>query len=699
MWIMRRRVALAGAAIGFLILLALVVWQGSFSFGSYGPANSQQTAIIWAVSTVIFLFFVTLAFMLARTIVKLYIERRHNQEGSRIRSKLIAGALTLSLTPVLFMVLFTVYVLNRNLEKWFRQPARNIEINLQQLEGAFRSESNDRAQAEVNWLSLLPQTRVAAETGIVDGAFFAKICADRRIQSLIVHASDGGAINLCQAKTQGGSAGIEASAEVTDGDRVTGRLTGYFPFSFDLAEKQAAIDRYLADQRALGSNKKFYKDVYFLLICVITLFILFVASWISQLVARQISVPVSALLDAAKEVRQGNLSYRVRVRAMDELATLVRSFNEMTRDLESNAKELEARRRFTEAILESIPTGVLSVSDDGRIERVNRAFRGIFSDGGELRASALDQLFQGDNLDELRYLMKRARRTGSAASQIEITSKRRVLHLALTVSSLEERRGFVIVMEDTSELLRAQKTAAWQEVARRIAHEIKNPLTPISLSADRLERQLRRLALPADTRAILEECTATIQQEVQTVKSLVDEFSQFSRFPAAQPAAADLNEIVESAMAVFAGRLGGVSVTLELAPNLPLVMADREQIKRVIVNLVDNAAEAMDNSPIKELLVATSFAGAEFVDLVVSDTGCGVTPIDKEKLFLPYFSTKERGTGLGLAIVSHIVAEHRGYVRVEDNLPSGTRFVVELLAQGAGEPDSSPKHEALLGKA
>jgi two-component system, NtrC family, nitrogen regulation sensor histidine kinase NtrY len=698
MWIMRRRVALAGAAIGFLILLALVVWQGSFSFGAYGPANSQQTAIIWAVSTVIFLFFVTLAFMLARTIVKLYIERRHNQEGSRIRSKLIAGALTLSLTPVLFMVLFTVYVLNRNLEKWFRQPATNIEINLQQLDGAFRAESSSRAQAEANWLSLLPQTRIAAETGIVDGAFFTKICASERVQNLVLHAQDGLILDLCPQQPQREDGGIEATADVTDGDQVLGRLSGYFPFSFDLAQKQAAINRYLEDQRALGSNKKFYKDVYFGLICVITLFVLFVASWISQLLARQISVPVSALLEAAKEVRQGNLSYRVRVRAMDELATLVRSFNEMTRDLESNAKELEARRRFTEAILESVPTGVLSVSDDGRIERVNRAFRGIFSESGELRATTLDQLFQGENLDELRYLMKRARRTGSAASQIEITSSRRVLHLALTVSSLEERRGFVIVVEDTSELLRAQKTAAWQEVARRIAHEIKNPLTPISLSADRLERQVRRLALPPETRAIFNECTSTIQQEVQTVKGLVDEFSQFSRFPAAQPAAADLNEIVESAMTVFAGRLEGVNVTLDLASNLPSVMADREQIKRVIVNLVDNAAEAMDNSPIKSLLVTTSFAGPDFVDLVIADTGCGVTPLDKEKLFLPYFSTKERGTGLGLAIVNHIIAEHRGRVRVEDNLPSGTRFVIELLAQAAGEPDSSPRHEALLGK-
>lgn len=697
MWMMRQRVALAIAVICFLILFVLVVWQGSFSFGSYGPANSLQTAILWAVSVIIFLLFVTLAFMLARTLVKLYIERQHHREGSRIRTKLIAGALALSLTPVLFMVLFSVYVLNRNLEKWFRLPTVNIETNLQQIDAAFRTELQNRAQTEVNWLSLLPQTLSAVQTGQVDAAFFKQICSSEHIGSLVIHGMPGNILNLCPAKSQAPAPAVQAATNISSDGVALGRLVAYFPLSSDLAQKQAAIDHYLQEQRALGSNRKFYKDVYFQIICVITLFVLFVASWISQILARQISIPVSALLEAAKEVRQGNLSFRVRVRAMDELATLVRSFNEMTRDLEGNAKELEARRRFTEAILESIPTGVLSVSDDGRIERVNRAFRGIFSDGGELRASRIDDLFQGENLDEIRYLMKRARRTGAAGSQIEITVNRRVLHLALTVSSLEERRGFVIVVEDTSDLLRAQKTAAWQEVARRIAHEIKNPLTPISLSADRMERQLRRLNLSDEVRAILNECTSTIQQEVQTVKTLVDEFSQFSRFPAAQPAATDLNEIVESAMAVFASRLVGVNVTLDLATDLPQVMADREQIKRVIVNLVDNAAEAMENSPIKSLLVATYLGVTDTVDLVVTDTGCGVSPIDKEKMFLPYFSTKDRGTGLGLAIVSHIVSEHGGRVRVEDNIPAGARFIVELPAQSVSEPDASRTQEPALG--
>ncbi len=277
-------------------------------------------------------------------------------------------------------------------------------------------------------------------------------------------------------------------------------------------------------------------------------------------------------------------------------------------------------------------------------------------------------------------MLKRARRTGAAACQLDIQRSSSVLHLAVTAASLEQQRGFVMVLEDTSDLLRAQRATAWQEVARRIAHEIKNPLTPISLCADRIARFLPRLPLTPDTQAVLEECTQTIQQEVQSVKSLVDEFSQFSRFPTAQPVPADLNEIVEGAMAVFADRLEGITVAVHLDRAIPPIMADRDQMKRVIVNLIDNAAEAMTESPLRMLTVSTCQTSAGMIELSISDTGCGVSAADKEKLFLPYFSTKARGTGLGLAIVSRIITEHHGRVRVEDNAPEGARFVVELNA-------------------
>ena len=278
--------------------------------------------------------------------------------------------------------------------------------------------------------------------------------------------------------------------------------------------------------------------------------------------------------------------------------------------------------------------------------------------------------------------MKRARRTGLASRQLELRTDSRKIHLAVTVSALESKltSGFVVVLEDTSELLRAQKAAAWHEVARRVAHEIKNPLTPMALSAERIARQLDRMDLPPNNARILRECAGMIAKSVESVKTLVDEFSQFARFPSAQPVRSDLNLVVEQALEVFRGRPDGIDMQTSFAEGLPPVNLDPEQFQRVVINLVDNAAEAMQDSLVKKLYIETHAGTAETVELVVADSGCGVSPDDKEKLFLPYFSTKGRGTGLGLAIVSHIVAEHRAHIRVEDNQPLGARFTVELPA-------------------
>ncbi|MBV8553907.1 MAG: HAMP domain-containing protein [Acidobacteriaceae bacterium] len=689
--VVRRRLLLAATALIFLCLLGLMVWQGSFSF-SFGPSNARETFVLWAVSTVIFLLTVTLAFMLFRAGVKLYIDRQRDRQGSRIRSKLLFGALALTFAPTLFSALFNYMVLNRTLDKWFTQPARGIQVNLQELDTSYRRAAQSRVQAQADWISLLPEIR-GAEDGHIDTGFFRNICEKRGIRQLILNRPAGVPILLYQNFKAPAAPLIQASAPIVDHGANLGRVdVASVLGDDDPAQKETLIQRYLDEQKQLSGRKKFYQDTYFLMICLLTLFVLFFAAWSAQILSRQISVPIVALLGAAKEVRRGDLSTRVHVAAIDELATLVRAFNDMTSDLESNARELEARRRFTEAILQSIPTGVISVSTDERIERVNRALAGIFPEETVRSARRLEDLFTGDDLTEVRYLLKRARRTGAAACQLDLQRGSVIFHLALTVASLEQKRGFVMVLEDTSDLLRAEKAIAWQEVARRVAHEIKNPLTPISLCADRIARQLTRLPLEPDTRAILEECAATIQQEVQTVKSLVDEFSQLSRFPTAQPVPADLNEIVESAMAVFAGRLEGISVSVDLDRRIPLVMADREQIKRVIVNLIDNAAEAMNDAPVRKLLVATAYTPSDSVELSVTDTGCGVSVRDKEKLFLPYFSTKARGTGLGLAIVSRIVTEHHGRVRVEDNRPRGTRFVVELNVLPNAEPQ--PAFEA-----
>jgi len=261
----------------------------------------------------------------------------------------------------------------------------------------------------------------------------------------------------------------------------------------------------------------------------------------------------------------------------------------------------------------------------------------------------------------------------------------------VTVSSLGPRRantGYVLVLDDLTEMLRAQKSAAWQEVARRIAHEIKNPLTPIQLSAQRLSRFLdrREISQGAPSRdseltSLVQECSRLIEREVSTLAALVNEFSEFVRFPTAKLTPTNANTIVNEALEVFSGRLDGITLKTTLAENLPAVRADGGLLRSVIVNLIDNAAEAMENSACREIVVSTrAHLDAETIEICVSDTGHGISPEDKDKLFLPHFSTKDRGTGLGLAIAARIVAEHGGSIHVEDNLPVGSRFRVELPA-------------------
>jgi len=582
---------------------------------------------------------------------------------------------------VVFLVAFGYAILNRTLDKWFGKPAERVRTNLVETATALDNEVRDRGQALANWIALLPEVR----NGNAD---FARICSENRIASLRIDGSP-----VCpEQKSDTATLVFEAQASLGDGRTLT---LGVRP-GIDLATKQHQINGYMREYNQIAAQRKWFRLLYSLFLLLIALFILFVATWIALLLARQISVPISALLVAAGEVRKGNLGHRVQVQANDELATLVRAFNEMMHELEANSRELETRRRFTEAILESIPTGVISLALDGRIQRVNRALHGLFGEEQLARATRLADLFPPDDVVEIEYLMKRALRTGVAASQLDVESgnarSNAVLHLAVTVSALPVRDsaapGFVLVLEDTSELLRAQKAAAWHEVARRIAHELKNPLTPIALCAERIARQLDRGPVTPEAQRILRECSTTIAREVGSVKMLVDEFSQSSRFPAAQLVPSDINQIVRNALNVFAGRLDEIDLRVDLASNLPHINADPEQFKRVIVNLVDNAAEAMRESLVRRLLVTTHSVSGESVELLIADTGCGISAEDKEKLFLPYFSTKGRGTGLGLAIVNHILSEHGARIRVEDNRPAGARFYVEIPAVAAAEAEA-----------
>lgn len=661
---MRKRILFGSGLVLLAILVTLNVWQSSFSLGAFRPSDQLQTYVYWGVSTLIFILTVTLGFMLFRTALKLYVERQRNREGSRIRSRLVVGALGLSFMPVLFLVVFSVSILNFNLNSWFSRPAEKMKWSLIEVGVAMDQEAQARAKTLARLMASQPFPK-DVET----------VCIEQRIEQGWVEDPKGQRSYFCGQTRNASTRSVEGRAQQGADSQVVIRLL--MPVDFD--EKHREIQKQVADYARVGEERKDFRNFYLLLLGLITLFILFVATWIAQFMARQISDPISAILEAADKVRHGDLGHRLNVSALDELGTLVRAFNEMTQDLETNSRELDQRRRFTEAILESIPTAVISLSPEGRIQRFNHALDTIFPRLRKETPQKIEDILPREEAKEIRYLMKRAQRTGVASRQIDFQRGKQNIHLSVTVAALEEAQtgGFVVVIEDTSELLRAQKAAAWHEVARRVAHEIKNPLTPIALCAERAVRQVERMGLAPESSRVLRECCATILSEVESVKTLVDEFSQFARFPAAQPSPCELNEIVENALAVFHGRLDHIEIRRNLGSRLPSVNLDREQIKRVVVNLVDNAAEAMQDSPVRRLTITTQLA-SDSIEMIIADTGAGVSAEDREKLFLPYFSTKGRGTGLGLAIVNQILSEHQATIRVEDNRPSGARFIVEF---------------------
>jgi len=681
---MKKRLLLGIGGVVLVLSVLLVAWQGSFSLGTFDPATLHQTFIFWATSVLIFVLMVTLGFILFRELVKLYIARQSNQSGSRIRTKLVLGALALSCIPVVCLVLFSYEVLSHSLNRWFTNPVEGQVSRFTKIAEILDREMQDEVQAQAGQLAAKQQTIQLLTGGPPSPGFLEQFAKSTDAQFAAIFPLIGDApMDSWSGKIArpASNRAVKVRAPVELNGKTIGYAELISPVPVNIEEQVSAIKKYNDQWIQLRDAQREVKVFTTMLMILITLFVMFSSTWIAFFLAKQISIPIAALLDGAREVRRGNFK-RVETHAVDELATLVLGFNQMTEELEASSKELDRRRRFTEAILESIPTGVISIGADGSIKRVNRPLSKIFTAEAVAQATRLEDLFSREDTAEIKYLMKRARRTGIAQRQFELRTATRKLQIAITVSALEEKltSGFVVVLEDTSELLRAQKSAAWHEVARRVAHEIKNPLTPIALCADRIGRQLDKLSIPDPANRILHECADTIARSVDSVKTLVDQFSQFARFPSAQPVRSDINEVVVEALAVFEGRLEGITIQTHFAAGLPPVNLDREQFHRVVVNLVDNAAEAMQDSLVKNLYIATQPGTAETVELVVADSGCGVSPDDKEKLFLPYFSTKNRGTGLGLAIVSHIVAEHNSQIRVEDNQPTGARFTVEIPA-------------------
>jgi two-component system nitrogen regulation sensor histidine kinase NtrY len=709
--------------VAVFLLLAILVSQTAFNETILSPGTNQQTVVFYALSLLISLLFVALTFVLARNLLKLLAERRLGVLGSKFRTRMVVGALLLSFAPVMVMYWFAYGLMNRSIDKWFSTPVEEVRADTDAMASLLANYASENAHSEAATIAASPETKRAFEGDGFSSAVEVFRRHEPTLQGGFVVALENGVseasfgvpapwpvlkekLPLAQAAA-GQSAHFTweqteyavGSAPVGKNGMILVAMPMPAEFSKTVNQIQASQQRYLQ----LSRERRHVRQTYMGLLLLLTMMVLFISTWLALFLSKLVTRPLSALAEATQEISRGRLDYRIDVNSADEIGDVVRSFNRMAEELETSRRQIEAssrdasaanaeldqRRRQMETILESIPTGVLSVDASRRVTHANQALLRMFHPDSfaererMLRGAHLADVFLPEVLQDLEPLLRRADRMGMTTSQMEMPLQRTSLNVAVTVATLrhqDERSGYVLVFEDLSDLLKAQKQAAWREVARRVAHEIKNPLTPIALSAERIQRHLER-ATPSDPASleVIRTCAQTIAGAVETVRRLVDEFSTLARFPASNPHPADINEVIESALTMFNGRLDGIGLHKSLAPDLPKVMADTEAMKRAVANLVDNAAEAMQNSLVREIQISTSLvASRDAVEITVADTGHGVTRELKEKLFLPYFSTRKRGTGLGLAIVSRVVEEHHGSIRVEENQPVGARFIVEL---------------------
>ena len=699
--------------------------------------RTDQYSWQWVTNTVLFSFLgivnvlliLALLFILFRNLIKLLLERYRNILGSRFRTKLVFTFLGLCLIPSILLFTAAVSIIDRSIERWFSTDVDRISADARSVVDSYYGDQKKRNERFAGDIATeLTQRKLDAASRAELLRAMQEALQARHLDIVSVYMADGQPLTVANPRIpisdlkpipdevlaeslKGGTFswqdGLGSGQLVRSGvplfasqrHEVIGVAVAGTYVSRDTAATTAEIARNVDNYRQLKLQKSNIKRVYVLGFALIALLILFAATWVGLYLARGITVPIQLLAEGTREVSSGNLNYQIELDAGDELGILVKSFNSMTRELkgsrqaieESNLElqernlEVEERRRYIETLLESIPTGVISLDQDGRATTINRAARRILriESSQDVRGLFYHELLGRESLSEITTLIPRllASPGASLSREFHVSLSGQPLSLAAVFSPLEmgggAGHGLLIVVEDITSLIKAQKVAAWREVARRIAHEIKNPLTPIQLSAQRMLKKWKEGS--PDLGAVVEEGASTIVKEVKTLKTMVNEFSGFARMPAANPTAADLHEIIDAALGLYQGAYQEVQFERRYDDELPSARLDKEQMKRVFVNLIDNALEAMGAKG--EIAIATRYLShLQMMRVEVTDDGPGIAPDDKEKLFLPYFSTKKRGTGLGLAIVNRIISDHHGYIRVEDNQPRGTRFIIELPA-------------------
>lgn len=716
----RNRLISLGILVSLIVLTAIQVLIQQLRF----PTPIAGNILIFALFNVNLILLIVLVFLVSRSLFKIYIERRNKVIGSRFRTRLIAAFVGLSLLPAVVLFLVASNFITISVESWFNLRVENSIRNSMEIAKAYYRVTEGKTLSQARDIG----KRMESE-GLLEPKNFAKLrklVRDRQDEDqlalLVVYDRNGRQLALSNEPkfrfstskwAKQGLKGEESSQSHQVGEKgliqtvvpihspkdpkeVVGAVVSIQVLPVGVSQKVNEITTAFKEYNQLKMLKDPIKSLYLMVFLMITLLVIFAAIWAAIHMARRITVPIQLLAEGTREVAAGNLGYQVEVSADDEIGLLVDSFNQMTQDLFRSKVDLETayqdlrrtnveldqRRIYMETVLENVTAGVLSLDGKGNINTINKAAISMLNlDSQNSLHRRHEEVFSSMDLKPMGVLLKRMAQEGAGTSgqQVTLHINGRVSTFVVSISELqdEEKRyqGMVMVFDDLTQLIKAQQAMAWREVARSIAHEIKNPLTPIQLSAQRLRKKFLERA--PDYEGVIVECTDTIIQEVEGLKELVSEFSRYARMPSSELKPDDLNQVVNRVLQLYAGLAKRSVIRKNLDPHLPLVNLDAGQMRRALINLVDNAIAAIRKGGAIEVSTR-HLSEASMITLEVADTGMGISPEDKERLFLPYFSTKKGGTGLGLAIVHRIVGEHSGRIRVEDNHPKGTRMVVEL---------------------
>ncbi|MBI5694292.1 MAG: PAS domain S-box protein [Nitrospirae bacterium] len=664
------------------------------------------------------LLLLVLMLLIGRQLVKFYFERKESRFGAGFRTKLILAFVGLSVIPAAMLFFVASTMLSGGVKFWFGPKVENTVKNSVELVESYR---DDRKASALHFADVLAE-RLSASGGDKAGAM--RIADTGKgefgLDMVEVYAPDGKLV-ASSGGSPDGMAGQEfivramrerrLSASDTSGEREVVRgaavfagpdgkpaglvVTGMY-LSPGVSENAAEIAAFSKEYRNLRTFKNPLKESYMLSFGLVTLVIVFAALWFGLYMSKGITVPISTLAEATHRISRGEYDFQVDIDATDEIGVLVDSFRRMTRDLKESRERveeanlslsrtnalLEHRSRFIETVIENVNTGVMTIDRAGKVGTANRAaIRILAAQPGDVIGRNYRDVFEFHQLEDIREWI-RGMADGGAPSierDVQLNIARRTLNLRLFISTLHDvdggYLGILVVFDDLTELIKAQRAAAWREVARRIAHEVKNPLTPIKLSAQRLRK--RYLDGTGDYEKIIGDCTETIITQVESMKTLVDEFSKFARMPEAQPRPDDLHAVLDEAVHLYEGAHKDIVITRTYADGMPVMNLDREQMKRALINMLENAVSALEGSG--KIWITTAYeAESGTARIEVADDGPGILPEDREKLFQPYFSKNKSGTGLGLAIVDRIVSDHGGYIRVEGNQPKGAKFVIEL---------------------